>query len=285
MPYTVLDSSPLAQGARVRIFYREFGSGDPLVILHGGWGYGAYPFDRQIEHFSKRSRVFIPDRTGYGRSDRLRALPPDFHDLAALETVALIEHLQLERPVLWGHSDGAVIAAKMAIGRPDRLRAILLEAIHYRRQKPASRAFFEAMAVDPARLGERVCRVMAEEHGGDYWQTLLAMNGRAWLAIADESKVAPDLYGGLLTQVRLPTAVIHGRRDPRTEPGELEEVRAALPHAMFAVHEEAGHSPHSDRRSSEWTTQRAIAFLDTVASGASAADGYSAVIRDSTRKP
>ena len=43
----LLTSSPLAPGASpTRISYRDIGGGSPMVILHGGWGYDAYPFDR-----------------------------------------------------------------------------------------------------------------------------------------------------------------------------------------------------------------------------------------------
>ena len=71
MADVLLDSSPLAPGrAGVRIHYRDAGDGPPIVILHGGWGYDAYPFDRQIATLAPRHRIVIPDRTGYGRSNQ-----------------------------------------------------------------------------------------------------------------------------------------------------------------------------------------------------------------------
>lgn len=263
MPFVTLESSPLAEGRPVRIHYREFGSGEPLLILHGGWGYGVYPFDAQIEALAPRCRIVIPDRTGYGGSGRLRTLPADFHDRAATETFALMERLAIVRPVVWGHSDGAVIAVKMALAHPDALDAILLESLHYYRHKPASRPFFDAMARDPSLLGERACRALVEEHGDDYWRELLDLNGRAWLAIAERSASEPDLFAGRLPEVRTPVAVIHGARDPRTEPGELDRVRAALPHASFAILEEGRHSPHSERTTAAAVTLAATRFLDS----------------------
>ena len=44
------------------------------------------------------------------------------------ETRALIDALGLHQPVRWGHSDGAGIAVLMALGDPDRIRAVILEA-------------------------------------------------------------------------------------------------------------------------------------------------------------
>ncbi|HWP45282.1 MAG TPA: alpha/beta hydrolase, partial [Blastocatellia bacterium] len=198
MPYALIPESPLvAETSPVRIFYRDTGSGRPLVFLHGGWGYEIYPFDRQIEEFSSSFRIIIPDRSGYGRSLRIDHLPVDFHRRAAVETARLLESLDIKRPVLWGHSDGAVIAALMALDDPGVCSAIIFEAFHFYRVKPASRQFFETMAQDPSMLGERVSSTLSRDHGEDYWKDLIINNGRAWLRIADESShKEEDLYGG-----------------------------------------------------------------------------------------
>src|SRR4030095_8187397 len=116
MPMIELRSSPLAPGVSpVCIHYREHGTGQPLVILHGGWGYEIYPLDRQIAALGSDHRILIPDPTRYGLSGRLVRQASDFHRHAAGETFAVIDALGLERPVLWGHSDGAVIALLMAL--------------------------------------------------------------------------------------------------------------------------------------------------------------------------
>ena len=137
-----LQGSALSPGVSpVHIHYREAGAGRPLVILHGGWGYEIYPFDRQIAALATGHRIVIPDRTGYGGSARLDRQATDFHHCAAAETFAVIEALGLERPVVWGHSDGAVIALLMGRAAPERLSGVVAEATHYYRNKPASRDF------------------------------------------------------------------------------------------------------------------------------------------------
>jgi pimeloyl-ACP methyl ester carboxylesterase len=184
LPFVTVDESPLApEISPVEIHYRDIGSGSPLVFLHGGWGYEIYPFDRQINALGDRFRVVIPDRTGYGRSQRLDHLTSDFHKRAAAETLNLLDALHIERPVLWGHSDGAVIATLMGLASPDRFGGVILEAFHFYRAKPGSREFFEVMAGDPGLLGERVATTLAREHGEDYWRRLIVMNGSAWLRI------------------------------------------------------------------------------------------------------
>jgi pimeloyl-ACP methyl ester carboxylesterase len=229
VPHIDLASSALANGVSpVRIHYRDAGSGRAIVILHGGWGYAVYPFDRQVAALADDYRVVIPDRTGYGGSGRLERQETDFHRRAAAETWAVIDALTLDRPVIWGHSDGAVIALLMGLSQPDRLSGIIVEAAHLWRQKPASRPFFETMMQNPDGLGDRVADVLARDHG-ERWRDLIRTNGDAWLRIAvDPSAPAADLYGGRLSDLHVPTLVIHGARDPRTEPGELEALVAML---------------------------------------------------------
>src|SRR6185436_16540878 len=107
MAFVEMESSALAPDmSPVRIHYRQSGAGRPIVILHGGWGYDIYPFDRQVDALSPAHRIVIPDRTGYGGSGRLARQETDFHRRAAEETFAVAAALGLERPVLWGHSDG-----------------------------------------------------------------------------------------------------------------------------------------------------------------------------------
>ncbi len=266
MPFVTIDESPLAPGiSPVEIHYREAGSGSPLVFLHGGWGYEIYPFDRQIDAFGDRFRILIPDRTGYGRSMRLSHVPADFHARAAMETMRLLDALHIERPVLWGHSDGAVIAAKVGLAAPDRISGLILEAFHFYRVKPASREFFEVMADDPGLLGERAAGTLAREHGEDYWRKLIVINGTAWLGMADEATHAEqDLYDGKLSELRVPTLFIHGSRDPRTEPGELDAVRAQLPNARIEIIEGGGHSPHSESASAPESNRVASEFLASI---------------------
>ena len=226
MPFIQIPESPLAPHQQdLELYYREAGSGLPPLFLHGGWGYEIYPFDKQRAAFDNDFRILIPDRSGYGRSPRLTSMSADFHNHAAVEMLRFLEAMNLERVFLWGHSDGAVIATKMALLAPERFFGIILEAFHYYRVKPASREFFETMMNDPTQLGERVTEILAAAHGADYWHRLIQINGTAWLQIADQSlHEKADLYDGQIAKLKTPVVFLHGKQDPRTEPDELHKV-------------------------------------------------------------
>ncbi|MGC1618453.1 MAG: alpha/beta hydrolase [Candidatus Acidiferrum sp.] len=264
MPTIELLESPHAPDLRpVTIHYREFGCGSPLVFLHGGWGYGVYPFDRQIRAFEDEFRILIPDRSGYGHSSRVEAeMPLDFHRRAAAETVAFLDALGLKTAVVWGHSDGAVIGAMMGMAAPERCECLILEAFHYLRRKPGSRSFFERFAARPQDLGEETKKLLAEDHGEDHWPTALRRNCAVWFRLADQVRTPDeDLYDGRLSELAVPTLFLHGTLDPRTEPGEMERVRSALPRAATKFVANGKHSPHSEEAAFEECNGIAKEFL------------------------
>jgi pimeloyl-ACP methyl ester carboxylesterase len=252
MPFAQLPSSPHAEGVEpVSIYYRETGNvqkAAPIVVfLHGGWGYRLYPIDPQITAFGDRIRLIAPDRSRYGRSQRVTGkLPTDFHQRAAEETLLLLGELGIEKPVLWGHSDGAVISAMIGLMAPERVAKLVLEAFHFYRVKPRSRGFFERFTARPEDLGEETKRLLFEDHGPDAGR-VVERNCRAWIDIDREStRPDQDLYRGRLGDLRVPTLFVHGACDPRTEPDELERVQKAVPQAEFCLVERGQHSPHSE---------------------------------------
>lgn len=264
MPFVELPATPLLPGASpARIHYREHGPPDgiPLLMLHGGWGYAFYPFEPQLAALSE-FRVIAPDRTGYGQSPRITALPPRFHQAAAAEHEALLDALGVERYAIWGHSDGAIIALLMALRRPARVTRVIVEAVHLDRAKPRSRAFFTQMLEAPDSFGPKVTGRLAADHGDDYWRTVLHAGGRAWLDIAatpDDDFYAVEGRG--LSDLACPVLAIHGVDDPRTEPGELDRLAREVPGITMSWVTGGGHSPHSERHVSAEVTAVAASFL------------------------
>ena len=255
-----LADSPLRPGAGVsRIYYREAGSGTPLVFLHGGWGYEVYPFDNQISALQGKFRILIPDRSGYGRSSSVAEQPVDFHSRAASETLAFLDALRIDRAVLWGHSDGAVIASLCGLAAPRRITGQILEATHFQKAKHRSHDWMRSVLRNPDLVGERARTAMIRDHG-EGWRGVVERNAAAWLAIAEAP--GKDLYSGRLAELTAPTLLIFGENDQRTEPGDLEGLREALPGANFQTIPGAGHSPHSAPASADECTRIATGFLN-----------------------
>jgi pimeloyl-ACP methyl ester carboxylesterase len=114
---------PYARLNGIRIFYEDHGRGTPLVLIMG-YGDDSTRWARQVPAFARRHRVIAFDNRGVGRSDA----PRRGYSMAsfARDTVALLDHLELERVHVLGYSMGGRIAQEVAIRHPHRLRSLIL---------------------------------------------------------------------------------------------------------------------------------------------------------------
>ncbi len=140
----------------IRIHYRRTGSGDKpaLILLHGFSDNGLcwLPVAQALE---ADYDVIMPDARGHGRSEA--PLGPYGSRAMAADVKGLADALDLERPILMGHSMGGITAYTAAALYPDRFRCILLE-------DPALRTPEQERALHEAEQ-ERRAREGAEEWG------------------------------------------------------------------------------------------------------------------------
>lgn len=241
----------------VQLYYDDIGGGPVVILLHAGWGRYVNWFYSQMEAFVDH-RLVIPDRRGYGRSTPVDHLPADYHRRNAGDMLALLDGLSIDEAVLWGHSDGAVIAAWMAIKSPDRVQALILEGTHLWRRKSGSAEAFRAGVSHPEDyLEERAVERLKEGHGAR-WRQVVVNWGQAWLALYD---MDGDLYDGRLGEIGVPTLVLHGLEDPHTDLEEIQALADQIPGAKLHLFPEAGHSPHSQRKSREACNRLVREFL------------------------
>jgi pimeloyl-ACP methyl ester carboxylesterase len=107
------------------IFYRECGSGDPVILLHGSHRSGAV-WNATLTGLASDFRVIAMDRPGYGRSSRLsgsQRLP----DMAEVAT-GFCEALGVERAHWIGESRGGGIAIEVAARWPESAQSLVLNA-------------------------------------------------------------------------------------------------------------------------------------------------------------
>ena len=110
--------------------YEEHGSGEPLILLHGGIGTGEM-FEPLLPALADGRRVIAVDLQGHGGTadvDRpLRA------DLMADDIAALLDHLGLEQADVMGYSLGGMVSLRLAIQHPARVRRLVLVSVTFRR--------------------------------------------------------------------------------------------------------------------------------------------------------
>jgi pimeloyl-ACP methyl ester carboxylesterase len=107
----------------LHMYYETYGSGTPLVLLHGGMLTIDLNFATLIPTLARTHTVIGVEMQGHGRTaniDREITYP----NLAS-DVVALLDHLGIERAAVLGHSMGAGVALEMAVSTPERLTAIV----------------------------------------------------------------------------------------------------------------------------------------------------------------
>jgi pimeloyl-ACP methyl ester carboxylesterase len=194
------------------LYHDEQGSGEPLVLLHGGMA-GSEIFAGLAPALAAGRRVVMVDLQGHGHTAEAdRPLRPE---LMASDVAALIGHLGLEQADVLGYSLGGAVALRVAVQHPDRVRRLVLVSIAFRRdgshpevvaamdamgpeagemmkQSPAY-AHYAQVAPRPEDWGLHVAKT-AELLKDDYdWTADVAkITARTMLVYADADSVRPD---------------------------------------------------------------------------------------------
>src|SRR5690242_8394434 len=104
--------------------YLDTGAGDrPCVFVHG-WTCNHTHFAPQIAHFARDHRVIAVDLRGHGASDA----PEQGYTVAGFadDVAWLCEQLDVEQPVLVGHSMGGTVVLDVAARHPDLPSAVVM---------------------------------------------------------------------------------------------------------------------------------------------------------------
>jgi pimeloyl-ACP methyl ester carboxylesterase len=109
-----------------RIWYAAYGSGPAVILLHGGLGHSGN-WGYQVPALLRSGyRAIVIDSRGHGRSTRDSRL--FMYEPMALDVLAVMDVLGLQRPALVGWSDGAIIALILAMQAAERIAGVFFFA-------------------------------------------------------------------------------------------------------------------------------------------------------------
>jgi pimeloyl-ACP methyl ester carboxylesterase len=241
-----LNDSGFIDVGGAKLEYRMIGprpdAAPTIVMLHEGLGsvttWGDFP-----QKVAERTGcgVFVYARAGYGQSSTVALPRPlDYMQREATDVLPkLLDAIGFRRGLLFGHSDGATIAAYYAGSVQDhRVRGVILMAPHFFMEASNIEAIRKTVASYESDLRPRLARHHADVD--------VAFNGwsGAWL---DPGFLAFDTTDAL-AYIRVPVLVIQGAADPY---GTLAQVKAIEDECYCpvetAVMSGIGHAPHRER--------------------------------------
>ena len=198
----------------IRMYYEAEGSGPPLILLHGN-GEDHTIFDKAVPVLAKRFRVYTPDSRCHGKSDDPEAIS---YDLMAEDLTAFIRALKLEQPVVYGFSDGGIVALLIA-----RMAAT-----------PVSEIIVSGANLDPKGLK---WPVRMEIHS-----VAFRKKDKLWRLMEREPHIEPASLGAISVPVHVLAGqhdmvkTAHTKRIAKSIPGATLKILPGETHGSYIVH-------------------------------------------------
>jgi pimeloyl-ACP methyl ester carboxylesterase len=243
MPTTTTRTITLNGSGAVPVTYSERGTGQALLLLHGGAGpQSVTGFADQLAE-AEPARVITPVHPGFAGTPR----PAGLSSVAALARlyVLLLDELGLTGVTVAGNSVGGWIAAEMALTGSARITGVVLvDAVGIEVPGHPVADFFsltldqvaELSYHDPGPFRIDPAAMSAEQ------QAAMAGNREALAVYAGTAMNDPGLRARL-GQIRVPTLVLWGDSDQIADPGYGRAFAAAIPGAQFRLLPATGHVP------------------------------------------
>ena len=106
----------------INIYYEVYGEGTPIILLHGNSETHEI-FDRLIEKLKDNYKVYAIDSRCHGKSEKAKYIS---YELMADDVIEFIKLLNIEKPILYGFSDGGIVGLLVAIKEPELLVKLIV---------------------------------------------------------------------------------------------------------------------------------------------------------------
>jgi pimeloyl-ACP methyl ester carboxylesterase len=206
-----------------RIWYATYGSGSPVILLHGGLGHSGNWGYQVPMLVSTGHRAVLIDSRGHGRSTR--DLRPFTYELMASDVLAVMDALHLEKAPLIGWSDGACTALILARQAHARVAGVFFFACN---MDPSG-----TKTIEPSPILGRCLR----RHTKDYAELSTTPDQFKVFAAAvgQMQKTEPNYSARDLAEIRVPVAIVQSEHDEFIKPEHAEYLARSIPGAELIL--------------------------------------------------
>jgi pimeloyl-ACP methyl ester carboxylesterase len=233
MPDSAIEATVSLNG--LELFYELRGSGPPLLLLHGGTGCHADWAYAGRDDLAAEYQLMAPDARGHGRSTNSQ--PTITHRQCALDTLALLDHLGIDRCRAIGVSMGGNILLHMATLQPDRITAMVVvsAAMYFPQQARSIMAQVQVEKRPPSDWEA----MRKRHHLGD--EQILAL--WEWGCSLKDSHDDMNFTPLMLSTIRASTLIVYGDRDPLYPVEMAVEMYRSIPKSSLWIVPNGGHGP------------------------------------------
>jgi pimeloyl-ACP methyl ester carboxylesterase len=248
-----------------RVAYREAGSGEVVVLIHGMAG-SSETWEAVLPRLATNYRVIAPDLLGHGRSDK----PRTDYSLAAFAAGLrdLFREWGIRRATIVGHSLGGGVAMQLMYQHPECCQRLILissgglgpDVGWFLRLLTAPGAEFVLPVIAPKivpRLGNRIGSWLStaglhSPRTGQVWRGYCSLSDhptraaflRTLRSVVDYRGQSVSALSRLRLRSEVPTLVVWGERDQIIPVEHGYAVRDARPGSRLDVLTGVGHFPH-----------------------------------------
>ena len=212
----------------IKIWYAEFGQGEPVILLHGGLANANY-WGEQIPTLAAHYRVIVMDSRGHGRSTR--NAQPFGYDLMASDVIGLMDFLHIRKAAIIGWSDGAILGLDIAIHHPERLTKVFAFAANSDPSGVSDIAHSPVFIAYIARAEKEYEALSPTPHGYD---AFLAQIEKMWAT-------QPNFTAAQLASISVPIWIVDADHDEAIKRENTEFMAAHIPGAGLLLQPEVSH--------------------------------------------
>ncbi len=244
------------------LHFEETGQGVPILLTHGFSATSAM-FTDTARALADDFRVVTWDLRGHGSSDSPDDPSLYSSELVMGDMVALLDHLDIERAVVGGHSVGGFLTLLFAVTHPERVSALVLEDTGPGYRSDTAREQWNTSVVESyaTALTERGLDGLpagTELHGDAHQGAVGLIHAARGILVQHDAQVLEAL-----PTILVPTLVIVGENDNAFVPGS-RYMAEKIPNAQLVEISGAGHAPNLSH--AELFDECLRTFLEEVAS-------------------
>ncbi len=126
----------------IKMYYEIYGSGKPLVLIHGGGSSILFDYKEVISRLKDKFQLIGIDLQNHGMSEH-RDIPETFEQ-DARDIAALLKEINIEKALFWGFSNGGNTVMQIAHLFPEMVDKLIVASAFYKRNGMMD-GFFESM--------------------------------------------------------------------------------------------------------------------------------------------